>query len=293
MPEVTIRPMTHDDVDAAVRIQYAAFGDLDRRNGEPVHPPTEVQLERAKSRDRHFIDHDPDGAWVAVTGGGDVVGCGLALRRDNLWGLSLLVVDPAAQSSGAGRQLLDATLEYAAGCDLGVIESSDDARAMRAYATSGFSLFPQICAAGKPALDAAPASMARAREGGAADLEFADEVDRAVRRAPRGPDHAWIAGFAPMYVIDDADGRGYAYLRDGDVFLLAATNDATAADLLWRCLRHSADNELSSTVDNITGEQQWAVAACLAARLDLKPSGPVFWRGATPPRAYLPSGAFL
>jgi hypothetical protein len=40
-------------------------------------------------------------------------------------------------------------------------------------------------------------------------------------------------------------------------------------------------------------EQQWAIATSFAARIKVTPGGPVFWRGITPPRAFLPSGAYL
>lgn len=292
MSEVTVRPATTDDADECLRVQLAAFADLDRRLHEPAQPVSDAKRVRGRDRIAHFVTHDPAGSWVAVVDD-RVVGCGLALRRDRLWGLSLLVVDPRAQSAGAGRLLMEATLRYAEGCDRAVILSSRDARAIRTYATSGFGLYPQVTAKGRPSLDAVPPSVRRVRPGTAADLDLADQIDRRVRGAGRGPDHAWIAGFAPMYVVDDADGKGYAYLRDGDVYLLAATDDDTASDLLWRCLVHAGEHDLEAGVYHITGEQQWAVTAALAARLVIQPDGPVFWRGITPPRAYLPSGAYL
>jgi GNAT superfamily N-acetyltransferase len=284
--------MSEADLDAAVQVQLAAFTDLDRRNNDPVPDITDATVERQRRRHRHFLEHDPAGAFVAVADD-TIVGCGLALRRDSLWGLSLLVVDPAAQSTGAGRRLLDATLSYAEGCDRGVILSSNDHRAIRAYATSGLSLFPQVMATGKPTLDKAPQSVARVRDGSVADADFANEVDRVVRGAGRGSDHGWIVEVAPMYVVDDKTGRGYAYLRNGEVYLLAATDEATAAALMWRCFAQAADEGVEANVEHLTGEQQWAIAAALDARLTIKPGGPVFWRGTTPPRAYIPSGAFL
>jgi GNAT superfamily N-acetyltransferase len=290
--EVTVRPMTDADVEAATRVQLAAFTDLARRNGEPEHPITHAQRDRTRQRHLHFIANDPDGSWVA-TDGDTVVGCALALRREGLWGLSLLAVDPALQSKGAGRRLLNAALDYSEGCDRAIILSSTDSRAIRSYATSGFALFPQVFATGVPSLEAAPSSMGRVRDGSAADWDLADEIDRGVRGAGRGPDHELVSALASMYVVDDEDGRGYVYLRDGETYVLAATDEATATALLWRCFRHCDDHDLPTTVEHITGEQQWAITACLAARLAIRPGGPVFWRDATPPRSYLPSGAFL
>jgi GNAT superfamily N-acetyltransferase len=284
--------MTLDDVEQTVRVQIAAFADLAERVHEPPTVITDAILERSGLRHRHFVIHDPDGSWVATVDG-KTVGCALALRRDDLWGLSLLVVDPATQSAGTGRKLLNASLRYAEGCDRAIILSSTDARAIRSYATSGFALFPQVMADGKPALEAAPTSVARVRDGSADDRGLADAVDRGTRGAGRGADHDVISAGCDMYVVDDADGRGFAYLRDSEIYLVAATDDATATALLWRCFKRAGELDSETHVDHMTGEQQWAIQACLAARLRVSPAGPVFWRGTTPPRSYLPSGAFL
>ncbi len=284
--------MTDDDVDGAVRVQVEAFGDLARREGETPHPITDSVLVRSRARHRHLLKHDPDGAYVAVEGD-TAVGCALALRRNDLWGLSLLVVDPATQSAGVGRRLLGAALGYAAGCDRAVILSSGDPRAMRAYATSGFALHPQVHATGAPDRGAIPA-LPRVRVGGVDDIEFADRVDVAVRGAAHGPDHELMMSQLTSYVVDDTAGQGYAYVRDdGHVYLLAASDDDTATALLWQCIRDVADLDLPVTIEHLNDGQQWAFEVAYRARLTVQPAGPVFWRGGTPPRAYLASGAYL
>jgi GNAT superfamily N-acetyltransferase len=290
--EVAIRPMTEQDVPAAVDLQIAAFGDLDRRLGIEVIPATDASRQRAHARHAHFVAHDPAGAWVATVDD-RVVGSSLASRRDDLWGLSLLAVDPGVQSGGIGRRLLQAALGYGRDCARGVIESSEDARAMRAYGTSGFALFPQVSAKGHPVLDGGDGTD-RVRVADSPDPEFADAVDRVARGAAHGPDHALIASWSTTYVVDDAHGRGYAYLRDDKVvFLLAASDADTARALIRRCFEHAHDAGAAVEVHHLAAGQQWAIDACLAARLSLKPDGPVFWRGAAPPSCYLPSGAFL
>jgi GNAT superfamily N-acetyltransferase len=285
--------MTDDDVEAAARVQLAAFIALDEREG--IAPPVVTDETRARQylRHRHFLTNDPDGSWVA-TDGEQVVGCALALKREGLWGLSLLVVDPATQSSGVGRQLLDASLAYAADCSRATILSSSDPRAMRAYATSGFELYPQVGGHGEPDRASLPALHGRVREGSIADAGMADEVDRVVRGAARGPDHLRIASDMPVFLIDDVDGRGYAYVRsDGIVFALAATDDDTATALLWRALAHIVELGVAASVDHMNAAQQWAIRTSYRARLKVTPAGPVFWRGRTPPNCYLPSGAYL
>jgi GNAT superfamily N-acetyltransferase len=274
-------------------VQLAAFADLDKREGNSPMPVTDQMVERSRPRHHHLLTHDPGGAFVAVNGE-TVVGSALALRRSDLWGLSLLVVDPALQSSGIGRQLLDASLGYGDDCARAVILSSSDPRAMRAYATSGFALHPQVHAIGMPHRAALPSSHGRVRDGGMADTALADEVDESVRRAPHGPDHGLMVSQMPIFVVDDSAGAGYAYIRgDGEVYLLAATDEQTATDLLWRCAAHAVEIDKPITVEHLNAEQQWAIGIAYTARLRVTPSGPVFWRGDTPPRCYLASGAYL
>ncbi|HEX4655125.1 MAG TPA: GNAT family N-acetyltransferase [Mycobacteriales bacterium] len=289
--EVTVRPLAEADVDAAREVQTRSFAAHDRAYGDPVPPVNDAVIERQRGRFRHFLNHDPQGSWVAVADGA-VLGTALALRRDSLWGLSLLAVDPEAQSRGIGRQLLAASLRYADGVDTAVILSSRDPRAIRSYATAGFDLHPQIRAHGQLDRSVLPRPDPRVRTGDASRADWADDVDRAVRGAARGADHQILTGLAQMFVVDDTTGRGYAYLRaDGRIVTVAATDDETATALLWQCL--AIEQDVEREIDHVNAGQQWAVRVALAARLTLEPAGPVFWRGRTPPASYLPDGAYL
>jgi predicted N-acetyltransferase YhbS len=100
---IEVRPCTADDIDAVREIQTAAFQALDRSHGEPTIEVTPAVVERQRGRVRHFLTNDPEGSWVA-TSDGTVVGAALALRREGLWGLSLLVVNVDRQSHGIGRR---------------------------------------------------------------------------------------------------------------------------------------------------------------------------------------------
>lgn len=288
-----IRPMVDADVEGATRAQVAAFAALYPDDAALTAPPSEDMLARMHRRYRHFMAHDPAGAWTAVEDG-RVVGTALALRRGDLWGLSLLVVDPSAQSSGIGRQLLDASLTYAEGCPRAFILSTHDPRAMRLYATSGFDVYPQLDAEGPIDVAALPVGSDRVRDGGPADIDFADAVDLDVRGATHGPDQRWLAEDLTMYVVDDADGRGYAYVRgDSLIMTLAATDEDTASALLWRCLARISAAGKPASIYHLNAEQQWAIRIAYRARLVVTPAGPAYWRGGMPPRCYLPSGAFL
>jgi len=290
--QVTVRKLTDDDVAAAADVQMGAFDEHDRRYGDPVPEVTPQRLEWTQRRIRHFLVHDPDGSWVAESDG-RVAGVALALKRARLWGLSLLVVDPSVQSRGLGRQLLDAALSYADPDTPAVILSSRDPRAMHRYAAAGFALHPQVRARGKVASSRLRRPELPVREGTPGDFALADSVDVAVRGAPHGPDHEVLASVGPMFVVDTGSNRGYAYLRGGRVMAVAATDDATASALLWRCLAHVSDLDTEAEVDHVAGNQQWAVRVAVEAGLSMSPAGPVFWRGRTPPAAYLPTGAYL
>jgi GNAT superfamily N-acetyltransferase len=290
---VTVRRLAEPDVDGAVNVQIAAFDDHDLQWGVPLPETTPERIDAQQRRIRHFLTHDPEGAWVAADAGGRVLGVALALRRERLWGLSLLAVDPAAQSRQIGRRLLDAALGYAEAGGPAVILSSRDPRAMHRYASAGFALHPQVRATGPVTATRLRAPELPVREATPADFRLADEVDRAVRGAPRGPDHEMLASQGVMFVVDSDDRRGYAHLHGGRVRTLAASDDATASALLWRALAHAADLGTEAVVEHVAGNQQWAVRTVVEAGLSIAPSGPAFWRGRTPPGVYLPSGPYL
>jgi hypothetical protein len=139
--------------------------------------------------------------------------------------------------------------------------------------------------------DAIPAGL-RSRPGSSADdRELCDEISRHVRGAAHGPDIAALEGVGCSLLVHD-DG-GWAAVRDGSPALIAARDDAIATDLLWSALATAGPGE-TVHVDFITAGHDWAVQACLAARLALSPDGPLFVRGDVGPFApYLPSGAYL
>lgn len=281
--------MTTDDIDVARAVQAAAFAGPDDPTDPATFPPEATA--RQHRRYRQLLAEDPAGCWVAESSAG-VVGVGLALLRDDLWGLSMLAVRPDLQANGIGHRLLDATLTYAAGASRATILSTSDPKAMACYAGAGFDLHPQVAGRGK--VRRTPPTDPRVRAGGPDDVALADDVDRAVRGAARYGDQLVLAETWSMYVVDDDAGRGYAYMRDnGEVEAVAATDDDIATALLWRCLEHAIAKDVEASVEHANARQQWAVRVMLEAGLSLRPSGPVFWRGGTPPPAYLPSGPWL
>jgi GNAT superfamily N-acetyltransferase len=279
--------MRQSDVETVHMLADAAFEDLSLRMGEPVPPRRSVTP--ALIRTRHLIETDPGGALLAEADGRPV-GAALAIVRGALWGLSLLVVLPEHQSAGLGRALLSKALEHGAGAVRGgVILSSGDPRALRAYSRAGFTLHPAIDAVGKPRGVAAPPSV---RDGSVEDLPLTEAVDQAVRGAAHGCDIvASLSAGGHLFVVPE---RGYAILHDGTkLSLLAALDEEAARDLLRAALAAVPPGK-EAAVEFITASQPWAIEPVLDAGLELRPGGAVFLRGEVGPFApYLPSGAYL
>lgn len=283
-----LRPLVPDDAQAVVDLQRRSFGDLDRRMHLPVAPPPKDPAPGLR-RVEHLAETDPDGAWLAVDDDGNAVGAALALVREGIWGLSLLVVDPDHQSAGMGRALLDASLRTAEGTRGGIILASEDPRALRAYHRAGFALRPVMDASGPVRVRPEPCAAVREARW-PEDLPLMEAVSRAVRGASHAVDLAVYAGHfgTRMFVHDDG---GYAVGREHDLVLLAADDDRVARALL-RTILAGAPGEYD--VPFLDAQQEWAFDEVLAAGLRLRPSGAVCVRGEVGPmRPYIPSGAYL
>jgi GNAT superfamily N-acetyltransferase len=258
---------------------------------EEVGRRSAAEIESRKERYRHFLKHDPGGAWVAADGE-RVVGVALALEREGVWILSLFAVDEEYRSAGVGRKLLDRALGYAEGSKGAMIASSTHPAAMRRYALAGFDLLPTLMAGGTARRESLPAGL-KVREGTKDDLQLAAEVDRLLRGAAHGPDLEFMLQTGcRLFVAERRSGMGYAVGWEGSPAIVAATTPEVAADLLWFCLAESSSAEVE--VRWITGAQNWAVPVVLQAGLSLSPAGPICVRGDLGPLTpYLPSGPFL
>jgi predicted N-acetyltransferase YhbS len=292
MPEayavaIRIRAMTVEDVEPAWAASQAAFQALGE-HWPPSPAPEAVRTLRGIDRVRHLLEVDPGGSFVAEEDG-RVVGVAQALRREGIWGLSLLAVDPGHQSAGLGRALLDAALLYADGTSGQIVLSSSDRRAMRSYAGVGFSIQPAVCAFGTVRRQALPAALG-VRPGTRADLELAAEVDRAVRGAAHGPDLRRLIAGGLGFLVAPA---GYVVHDGGSPVLLAARVASTAQSLLWAALAEAPPG-LEVGVMNLTAGQTWAIPVALEAGLSLEHGGPTFVRGRLGPLTpYLPNPAYL
>jgi GNAT superfamily N-acetyltransferase len=277
--------MRIEDVEEVHDLNVLTFDALSASRNEPPEPPPRDPTV-VYPRYRHLVETDPEGAWVA-TRDGTIVGCALALRREDVWGLSLLIVHPDAQSSGTGSALLRRAHEYAEGTRGRIIMASPDPRALRAYFRLGLDFHPAASAHGTPKA-AAPEGL---RAGDARDIPFTAEVDRRVRGAAHGADIGVQLQMGQDLLI--APERGYAVVRpEGGVRLLAAVDEQAASDLLRAALARAEGNV---RIEAMTAKQQWAMAVCVEAGLELRlDGGAMFTSGDVGPfTPYLPSGAFL
>ncbi len=278
--------MREDDVDAAHELAVTTFEVYSLARGEEPEPSPDPST--VPPRYLHPLRTDPGGCWVAEQDG-RLTGCAIALLREGVWGLSLLVVHPDRQSAGVGRELLQATWKYGAGARGWIIMASGDPRALRSYARLGLTGHPVFIAEGEPRGVGMPDGV---RVGSLADQALCDAADRHARGAAHGSDiGAYLEMGLTLVVAED---RGYAMIRyDAGVRQIAAFDEDGARAVLRGALAHMEGHKIA--VESLSALQSWAVPVCLDAGLQLRAgSGALFTGGDVGPfTPYLPSGAFL
>lgn len=285
----TVRPMADEDIEAVGEVvRVAALWEYQQAGAQPPPPHTPEQQERARAGTRRFIALDGPGAWVAERDG-KIIGMAEAVRRDDFWGLAMLFVHPDAHNQGIGRRLIDKTLAYAEGSRVRMIMTSEDPKALRRYSAAGLAIHPAVQAEGSVDRSTIPTNL-QGRSGSIDDLDLVTDVDKGLARN-RTDDVAFVVSQgAALDVVDDGPRRGYCVYRDGKVVMLGATDDDTAGALLWRAL---ADSGEKTELYCLTAGQDWAVRVALAARLSVKPGGPLFVSGMQPPGPWIPSGWYF
>jgi GNAT superfamily N-acetyltransferase len=281
--------MAVEDVDAVMAVVNAANADQVARGVIPQPPPRTAAQTAANHRAHvRFVERDGPGAWVAAREG-SVVGMAEAIRRDGFWGLSMLFVRPEDQSRGVGRALLDTTLGYAEGADIRMIQSSPDPRAMRRYAQVGLAMHPTAEISGSPDRKSIPVGLP-GRGGDGDDMDLVASVEAVLGRA-RAEDVAFGLDVGNrLDVVETYGRRGWVLWQSGRLLMLGATDEETAATLLWRYLAQTGDN---AAVFGLTAAQNWAFDVAHQARLSLRVEGAMFVAGMAIPGPWIPSGWFF
>jgi predicted N-acetyltransferase YhbS len=278
-----VRPLEPADLDATTELSAAAFG---------IDISDEAGRRRWLERLEHPFRTDPDGAFVAERDG-RVLGAAQAIRRERLWVLSILAVEPGGQSAGAGRALLEHALGYGDKADAGLIVSSSDPRALRLYGLAGFSLRPAFHATGRLDRAKLPRPDPAVRDAGEQDLDALAAISREVRGAAHTDELIYALGRGGR-LLRHGD-RGFAVTLPGlAVWLLAARDPEAAQALLWCALELVGDVEEGHRIARwITGGQDWAIEVLLRAGYPLAPGGALCVRGRPGPlHPYLPSPPF-
>ena len=284
---VLIRTMAQTDLAEAERLSDAAFTPFAEPGMSTSRTP--VQQDQWRARAGHLLSTDPGGCWVAERDG-EMLGFAASYRRDVTWFLATYAVRPDLQGAGLGRALLDAALTHSRGCLRGMLSASRDPKAFRRYHHAGFTMHPQMFLHGQVDRTTIPVAE-HVREGSESDFDLLDSLDRRVRDAAHGPDHAVLLAQNRLIVIDRSTGSGYAYVAPGGKpAVICASSRSVAATLLWEAVA-SAEDEL--TVPHVTASNAWAIDVGLAAGLSVATAGYLALRGMKPPAPYLHHGALL
>ena len=287
-----LRPLTVEDAEQAGEVRHRSFARLGELKGWPTRPQYDDEA-RARWRRlvERYVDMDAAGAW-AVEVEGALVGLALSIRRESLWGLSILAVDPDHWAAGLGRQLLDGALMHAEGAAIRMIQSSESPGAIRRYARAGLRLHPGFMAEGKIDRGGLPGDLG-GRDGTSSDLDLVDAIDADVRFGiPRTADIAYLLDIGRrLHVVEEGASRAFAVTGTDGVKCLGATDEAAARTVLLRAL---AAMDADVLVHGLTADQAWAADLLLDVRLDVKAGGPMFLEpGWDYPGPYVPSGLFF
>jgi len=132
---IAIRPAMDSDVDACGRICYDGFREVNERFGfPPSFPSIEVATQRVGGCIRH-----PAIFGVVAEADGRIVGFNFLSERDPIRAVGPIVIDPAMQGRGVGRQLMEAVLDRARGArGVRLLQDTFNIQSLSLYAALGF-----------------------------------------------------------------------------------------------------------------------------------------------------------
>jgi GNAT superfamily N-acetyltransferase len=249
-----IQPLTEADTPTCQDIFDTSYSELHRRHG--------LQVEQHPDRDwlrpivSHFLRTDPTGSVIAKIGDGPV-GFACSFRRDDYWFLSFLFVLPSAQGRGIGRALLSELLPRDEAVVRATVVESFQPVSTGLYASAWMtprSVKYWLSGVSRPeSLLDMPSDLLRgaSTEADRADI---DELDRRLLGFGRPAEHAlWRDAGQPCYSFHrDDDLVAYAYVDDGYIGPVAATDDETLCAVIASLIR-TADDPMSMSV-NLSGD---------------------------------------
>jgi GNAT superfamily N-acetyltransferase len=251
--DLTIRAATDADADECGRIFFDAFESIAGRHNLPVEPGS-PDFTRFKAGE--MLGDDGFTALVAERDG-ETLGCAFADERAEVVGIGPVTVDPSAQDTGVGRELMEALMERERGAaGLRLVQTAYHYRSLALYAKLGFVVRePLSVLQGDPPSLSVPGIGIRPAE--SSDLDACNELCRRVHGHTRSGEvrDAIAAGTArvaerPGHISGYATGFGYGWhaVAETNDDLLALLGSAEAfiglgilvpsrnAELLERCL---------------------------------------------------------
>ena len=208
--ETVVRPATLTDAEMCGRICYEGFKALNERHGFPPNYPS---VDAATARVRALLEHPAVFGVVATERGGGVLGFNFLSERDPIRAVGPIVVDPAAQGRGVGRQLMTAALDRAASAPgVRLAQEAFNLGSLALYAGLGFEAKePLVALTGRP-LRATPSSDREVRPLREEDLAACAAL------------HEQVHGHSRANELREALARGLAWvaLHEGRVVAYAA-----------------------------------------------------------------------
>ena len=295
--ELAYRPVTPAELPACAQIWRDSINDYTRRLAQPDVPDETGPLVRLYE---HLQSTDPDGFVVAEAQDPDadvgrrIVGFAAALRRERLWFLSMLFVEPGLQSAGVGRALLAQVLP--AGPDDGVARATatDSAQPISNALYAWYGIVPRVPLfnlIGLPtrpeAFGALPSGVTPVRfddlasdasDGSDASghgrlVDVVDALDREVLGVAHPVDHRFLRAEGRrgwLYVGPDGLPLAYGYAGDSGRLGPAAARDETLlAPILGHLTR--ATEPRGAYAVWLPGTADHALTASLHAGLRLEP----------------------
>lgn len=132
---VTLRTATPDDTATVARIIHDAFAGIHDRHAFPRDFPT---IESATQLADAFVNH-PSIWGVVATHNDRVVGSNFLDERDPIRGVGPISVDPATQTRGIGRQLMQAVVDRGADAvSVRLLQDAFNTHSMGLYTDLGF-----------------------------------------------------------------------------------------------------------------------------------------------------------
>ena len=208
-PKITVRPASQEDVEPCARICFDAFRTINEAHGFPPDMP----VPEVAGAVIGMTFSNPGFYCVVAEADGKIIGSNCMDERSIIYGIGPITVDPQVQNRGAGRLLMQATLDRARdrkAAGVRLVQSAFHNRSLSLYASLGFDIRePLACLQGRTKQRAIPGC--HVRQAAPGDVDACNAVSRRVHGFDRGADlQASIEHGSALVVERDGRITGYA-----------------------------------------------------------------------------------